>query len=203
MIFKRNRKNIRMMRNKQFIAKKDNYSVNNESFLVKGNSGKKVEELQEKLQKLSNVFPSLPVVIIDGYYGEITKNTVKMFQELNSIPVTGEVDILTWNKINYFLDNREINITKTTDDVDLSDNVVRLGSKGRYVSDLQNYLNIAASKYSSIPSVKIDGIFGEKTLQSVLAFQNEFGLETDGVVGSVTWDALYKVSVDEPVTHSD
>ena len=203
MIFKRNRKNIRMMRNKQFIAKKDNYSVNNESFLVKGNSGKKVEELQEKLQKLSNVFPSLPVVIIDGYYGEITKNTVKMFQELNSIPVTGEVDILTWNKINYFLDNREINITKTTDDVDLSDNVVRLGSKGRYVSDLQNYLNIAASKYSSIPSVKIDGIFGEKTLQSVLAFQNEFGLETDGVVGSVTWDALYKVSVDEPVMHSD
>lgn len=203
MIFKRRRKrNLRIMRDEQFLVKNNNYKTN-DSFLVKGNTGKKVEELQEKLQKLSNVFPSLPIVIVDGYYGEITRKTVKMFQELNSIPITGDVDELTWKKINYYVENREINNNKTMDDIDLSDNVVKLGSKGKYVSDLQNYLNIAATKFNNIPTVNVDGFFGNKTLQSVLAFQKEFGLTTDGVVGSVTWDALYKVSIDEPVTHSD
>ena len=203
MIFKRRRKrNLRIMRDEQFLVKNNNYKTN-DSFLVKGNTGKKVEELQEKLQKLSNFFPSLPIVIVDGYYGEITRKTVKMFQELNSIPITGDVDELTWKKINYYVENREINNNKTMDDIDLSDNVVKLGSKGKYVSDLQNYLNIAATKFNNIPTVNVDGFFGNKTLQSVLAFQKEFGLTTDGVVGSVTWDALYKVSIDEPVTHSD
>ena len=87
-----------------------------------------------------------------------------MFQELNSIPITGDVDELTWKKINYYVENREINNNKTMDDIDLSDNVVKLGSKGKYVSDLQNYLNIAATKFNNIPTVNVDGFFGNKTL---------------------------------------
>lgn len=175
------------------------------NLLVKGTTGKQVEELQEKLQNLSGVFPSLPIVVIDGYYGDITQNTVKKFQELNSLPVTGDVDDLTWDQMNYFLERRqnEIIIHKTTDDIDLSNNVVRLGSKGRYVSDLQQYLNIAASKNSNIPTVKVDGNFGKNTEQAVLQFQKEYGLNTDGVVGAITWDALYKVSIDEPITKND
>lgn len=182
----------------------ENYN-STELFLVKGNTGKKVEELQEILQKLSGVFPSLPIVIIDGYYGDKTKETVKSFQELNSLPSTGSVDKLTWNKMQFFLKNRkdQIIINKTTDDIDLSDNLVKLGSKGRYVSDLQSYLNIIADKYPDIPKVKVDGIFGDNTLNSVLQFQKKFGLNTDGIVGSVTWDAIYKVSIDEPIEYLD
>lgn len=179
---------------------KNNMYTYDDSLLVKGNTGKKVEELQKKLIELTSVFPILPVVIIDGYYGEVTKKTVELFQEINSLPVTGQVDELTWKKINYFLDKREV---KKDDDIDLSDNVIKLGSKGRYVSDLQKYLNIASSKYSDLPSVKVDGYFGEKTLDAVTKFQRKFGLDVDGVVGSVTWDTLYKVSNDEPIIHLD
>ena len=178
--------------------------MSQQPFLVKGNTGKSVEKLQEKLQELSAIFPSLPIVIIDGYYGDITKSTVKKFQELNSIPATGEVDELTWEKIMYFSKRvpNDIKVNKTVDDIDMSDNVVKLGSKGRYVSDLQQYLNIAASKNNNIPTVKVDGIFGEKTQEAVLIFQKEYGLNTDGVVGVITWDTLYKVSVDEPINNS-
>lgn len=199
---KRNRRNMMKM-NKPFSMYQD--STNNNYYIVEGTTGKDVEELQTMLQKLSNVFPSLPVTKVDGYYGNETKDTVKMFQNLNSLPVTGITDEMTWNKIKFFLENRNQNIpiNITTDDVDLSDNVIKIGSKGRYVSDLQGYLNIAADKYPRIPKVKVDGIFGENTQQAVLSFQREFGLNTDGVVGVQTWDALYNVSIGKSVTQND
>lgn len=204
----RNRRNMNMKmnnfnKNKPFVKYTDNHKSNH--YIVEGTTGKEVEELQMMLQEFSHVFPNLPVVTIDGYYGNVTKNTVKKFQSLNSLPTTGDVDDMTWDKIKEFLENRNQNIpiNITTDDIDLSDNVIRIGSKGRYVSDLQGYLNIAAEKYPRIPKVKVDGIFGENTQQAVLAFQRELGLNTDGIVGVQTWDALYNVSVGEPVTNID
>ena len=204
----RNNRFIKMNKfnkNKPFIKYTDKHKSNH--YIVDGTTGKEVEELQMMLLELSHVFPSIPVITaVDGYYGNETKGVVKEFQSLNSLPTTGITDDLTWNKIKEFLDNKRrdnIPINITTDDIDLSDNVIRIGSKGRYVSDLQGYLNIAASKYPRIPKVKVDGIFGENTQQAVLAFQREFGLNTDGVVGVQTWDALYNVSVDEPITNID
>lgn len=37
-----------------------------------------------------------------------------------------------------------------------------------------------------------DGIFGERTKRSVMAYQADAGLETDGEVGGKTWDKLIK-----------
>jgi len=55
---------------------------------------------------------------------------------------------------------------------------------------LQLYLNRIAEAYPSIPTVTADGVFGNATEQAVLAFQNEFGLSPNGVVGPVTWDRI-------------
>jgi len=37
---------------------------------------------------------------------------------------------------------------------------------------------------------RVDGVFGSRTAESVMAFQNDHGLDTDGVVGPRTWSAL-------------
>lgn len=203
-----NMNRVKIMRNGPFIAYKNvqnNLNKKNNHYMVEGTTGKDVEELQKMLQNLSNLFTNLPVVIVDGYYGNETMKTVKIFQELNSLPITGITDDKTWNKMKNILNNRiqNIPINITNDDIDLSDNVIKLGSKGKYVSDLQGYLNIAAEKYPSISKVKVDGIFGENTQKSVLEFQKQFGLNTDGIVGTITWDALYNVSIDKPVIKND
>lgn len=39
--------------------------------------------------------------------------------------------------------------------------------------------------------VEVDGVFGPQTVQRVRAFQEARGLKVDGVVGSVTWNALF------------
>lgn len=65
--------------------------------------------------------------------------------------------------------------------------VLRKGSRGEEVRELQQRLN--ASGYSC---GMIDGIFGQKTLEAVTAFQADRGLAVDGIVGAKTWNELNK-----------
>jgi phage head maturation protease len=65
-------------------------------------------------------------------------------------------------------------------------NPVGEGEKGKRVSDLQTRLNALGFK----PALKVDGIFGPKTLAAVKAFQKAHGLKVDGLVGPKTTAAL-------------
>ena len=60
------------------------------------------------------------------------------------------------------------------------------GETGKRVSDLQERLNAGGFK----PPLKVDGIFGPKTLAAVKAFQRSHGLKVDGLVGPHTTAAL-------------
>lgn len=64
---------------------------------------------------------------------------------------------------------------------------LRIGSKGKSVTDLQNMLN---NKVVPSPRLKADGDFGNKTHRAVVSFQNANWLTPDGVVGKCTWNAL-------------
>ncbi|HEX9961187.1 MAG TPA: peptidoglycan-binding domain-containing protein, partial [Pyrinomonadaceae bacterium] len=64
--------------------------------------------------------------------------------------------------------------------------VLKQGSRGRAVSILQNRLNHHGAKLA------VDGDFGKKTHQAVLLFQKSRGLKDDGIVGKITWAALFK-----------
>ena len=60
------------------------------------------------------------------------------------------------------------------------------GETGKRVSDLQSRLNALGAH------LKVDGIFGPKTLAAVRAFQKSHGLRVDGLVGPKTTAALRK-----------
>ena len=66
---------------------------------------------------------------------------------------------------------------------------LRKGSSGKYVELLQNKLINAG--YSLDP-YGADGKFGARTETEVRAFQVDVGLTPDGVVGPMTWAALYR-----------
>ncbi|MDO5410531.1 MAG: peptidoglycan-binding protein [Lachnospiraceae bacterium] len=66
-----------------------------------------------------------------------------------------------------------------------------IGSYGQPVRTIQEQLNTIADVYTSIPTVVVDGIYGENTQAAVRRFQEIFGLTPDGITGRNTW---YRIS---------
>lgn len=64
-----------------------------------GASGQKVQQMQEQLDTIANVYTNIPRVTADGIYGEGTQASVKAFQKIFDLPQTGIVDFATWYKI--------------------------------------------------------------------------------------------------------
>ncbi|WP_257145575.1 peptidoglycan-binding protein [Bacillus cereus] len=68
---------------------------------------------------------------------------------------------------------------------------LQIGSTGKYVNALQQYINKIAQNYPEIGEVTVDGSFGPATEKSVKKFQSIFKLPQTGSVDSGTW---YKIS---------
>lgn len=66
-----------------------------------------------------------------------------------------------------------------------------IGSTGQKVRMLQEQLNRIAQNYPSIPSIAIDGSYGEATRAAVQQFQRIFNLPATGITDYPTW---YKIS---------
>ncbi|MBQ1244489.1 MAG: peptidoglycan-binding protein, partial [Clostridia bacterium] len=76
--------------------------------------------------------------------------------------------------------------------------ILRQGASGDDVRVLQEYLNYIATVYTEIPRVSVTGNYGSATAGAVTAFQRLFGVDSgrEGVVGSLTWDAITDVYED-------
>lgn len=66
-----------------------------------------------------------------------------------------------------------------------------VGSTGDKVRMMQEQLNRIARNYPSIPTIAVDGNFGEGTKAAVEQFQRIFNLPATGIVDYPTW---YKIS---------
>lgn len=67
--------------------------------LEQGASGTKVRQIQEELNVIAGAYPAIPKIEADGIYGPATEASVRKFQSVFGLPVTGDVDYTTWYKI--------------------------------------------------------------------------------------------------------
>ena len=64
-----------------------------------GATGEKVRQFQEQLNTIAGAYPALPVIGVDGIYGEQTRDAVQKFQGVFGLPQTGITDYATWYKV--------------------------------------------------------------------------------------------------------
>lgn len=155
-----------------------------------GDSGYYVRLAQYFLRVISNYYSAVRPIAIDGIFGSGTRNAVMDFQRRFGLEVDGVIGPDTWNALyNVFM-----GIANTTGiAVDYPGTLLREGSRGDNVRLMQDYLAAISRSYPSIPTVTPDGIFGPATRQAVIAFQNTFGLDADGIIGRNTWERIVTV----------
>lgn len=159
--------------------------------LQRGDTGDEVRVVQYFLAVVGTFNDAVPSVAINGTFDEATENAVKSFQTYAGLEPDGIVGEKTWDAL--YNDYRGIVSTITVPEnriVPYPGTPLAVGSEGDAVFVLQTYLNRVAQAYPVIPTVTADGIFGQATEQAVIAFQREFGLSPNGVVGPVTWDRI-------------
>ena len=168
--------------------------------LRQGDSGTAVFTLQRQLNRITKDYPFLGKLTVDGVFGSRMAATVRAFQKQFNLTADGMVGRQTWYKISYIYvsvkDLAELTSEGEVSSGTLSDGtwggtVLRTGSTGSAVEQLQFWLNTLAQYESSIPSLTVDGVYGTGTANAVRAFQRKYGLTVDGVVGRATWTEVY------------
>ena len=137
---------------------------------------------------------------VDGTYGTATARAVTAFQTKFGLTADGVVGRATWYKISLIYASVK-KLAELASEGEPSDSgvsggswggaVLREGSTGVPVEQVQFWLNVLAQFDARIPAVTVDGVFGAATTRAVKAFQSAYGLVSDGVVGKATWQAIY------------
>ena len=143
--------------------------------LQKGDTGSEVAVLQKMLYDLDFK------ITVDGDFGPETEDAIKQFQQKHKLDVTGIVTPEVYGAI-----QEEVSLPKVPGKKFTTGSYVRKGDSGTAVLLIQTALNAKGAD----PKVDEDGVFGNNTLTAVKSFQQQNNLDTDGIVGPATFEAL-------------
>ncbi len=165
--------------------------------LRRGTSGPSVVTVQVMLNRISQSYPAIPKIpSVDGIFGIRTENAVRSFQDIFDLTVDGIVGRATW----YALVRIYVAVTRLAElrsqgqrfyANSWAHEPINQGDTGVKVEHLQYMLSVLAEFIPEIPSVTVDGIYGNATRNAVLAAQRRFGLPQTGEVDFDTWDEIY------------
>jgi peptidoglycan hydrolase-like protein with peptidoglycan-binding domain len=151
-------------------------NIDNTILFRKGSRGTQVRNIQ---RQLNIALAGRRRIGVDGVYGSVTANAVKVFQKSVGLRVTGKTTQATWDAL--FVTPQ---VTSSSTDTVL----LRKGSRGDKVRNVQRQLNIALAGQRRI---RVDGDYGSITANAVKMFQRSQGLRATGVTTQATWDALF------------
>ena len=164
-----------------------------------GNAGNEVRSLQIRLNRISRNYPAIPKINpVNGVFNLQTESAVKAFQRIFGLTEDGVVGKSTWYRIAYLyasvkrlseLNSEGIKLSEISKQYTTS---VKEGDSGEKVRIMQYFLSAVANFNEAVPPVSVDGVFGNATKEAVIAFQKEYGLSPDGIVGESTWNALWR-----------
>ncbi|MDR2647256.1 MAG: peptidoglycan-binding protein [Oscillospiraceae bacterium] len=157
-----------------------------------GNLGQEVRILQQYLDFISLFYPSMDRVTIDGIFGAETERAVRAFQQRYGLTADGVVGRNTWNWLQSAYGELYNSLTPAQALPYYPNYALSPGNTGERVRRIQTWLNGLSRHISSLPSVTVDGVYGQATAAAVTAFQRWAQVPISGEIGPLTWNALQK-----------
>lgn len=162
-----------------------------EQLLSRGDTGDNVRVLQYYLAVIAAYYDTIPEIQVNGIFDENTEIAVRAFQQQFELAVDGVVGRQTWQAMEDAYESIRTASNLIEGGIILfPGRVLQAGFQGEDVATIQEYLAYIATVYPTIPAPTVTGVYGLETVQAVEAFQREFGLEDNGIVGVTTWDAI-------------
>lgn len=140
-----------------------------------------IKQLQEQLSAISQVYPVITNVKVNGKYDALTQSAIRVFQNLFHLKADGIVGKRTFYKISYIyhkiLSNPQVN----------NQNGAALPKD---IKDVQKKLQHISLHYKAIPSMNITGELDNHTIQAITVFQRMLGITADGILNQQTWKLI-------------
>ena len=163
-----------------------------------GSAGNYVRQLKVQLNRISNSYPAIPKIEEENiFFTTDMEESVKAFQEIFDLPVTGTVDKATWYEVKYLYNAVKKVANLASEGISIEEvqfpygETLQLGDTGPYIRPLNYLLNFLSYFDTDIPKLNLSGEeFTEDTKEMVIAFQTSNNIEADGIVDKNTWNAL-------------
>ena len=138
-----------------------------------------VRQIQNYLLELAYAEESYVKVPVDGIFGSETERAVRVFQEKNGLPVTGEVDFDTFTLLGDTCRECRAETVPTPlgDALPLS-----AGACGAEVMWLHAILWMLRERYPDLAMPQRTAVFSRQTERQIRHLQNCYGMEENGVV---------------------
>ena len=158
------------------------------------NEAEAILNLQRYLRQLSYHHPQITAPPIDGIFDRDTERSLREFQAMRGLPVTGRADRRTWDEL-YTLYRASIAENEPPRTVAIlpfvaGEILLQKGDDGFTVSVLQYMLRELGESLAELEEVEITGIFDENTARAVQLFRVQNGLPEGETVDLITWNTL-------------
>lgn len=151
-----------------------------------------IREMQRYLHHIAQHDDRMHTTIPNGVFDERTRQAVRSFQAIYGLPVTGEIDPVTWDAIVRVYTELAVTMPAMIDIFPDSEYIISPQSSSVLIETLQVMLKFLSSLYPNAQSCDINGIYDAKTIACVRRAQELFLLEPSGFVDMNTWNALVK-----------
>ena len=163
-----------------------------------GSAGNYVRQLKVQLNRISDNYPAIPKIEEENiFFTTDMEESVKAFQEIFDLPVTGTVDKATWYEVKYLYNAVKKVADLASEGISIEEvqfpygETLQIGDTGPYIRPLNYLLNFLSYFDTDIPKLNLSGEeFTEDTKEVVIAFQTSNNIEADGIVDKNTWNVL-------------
>jgi len=157
--------------------------------------GQPVRGLQYMLRRLALKEEILPLLVPDGIFGEETLEAVMIFQREFHPPVTGVVDLETWNAIHdrWREAERVLGEARSVRVFPSGDRSAQPGATHEFLVLPQAMFQVLAEHLEGIVVHAADGHHGPESVANIRWLQRAAGLPETGTLDRRTWDVLSRL----------